>query len=173
MNQEDVVPIYNRVLLNHTKEWSLAFYSSMDGPEGHCAEWRPLPLLPREEAPASLWEDERYKGEKQAIPAEHPRPASPQLTRELPEMQEWAQLRPATPGSDLQNHYMLWLIIINICICSLSLFLIYISWKPCDFLSDKSNGRIFCYNKYCYITIVQKKMILLVHWRNECKLYMT
>jgi len=33
MDKEDVVHIYNGILLSHKKEWNIAIYNNMDGPE--------------------------------------------------------------------------------------------------------------------------------------------
>ena len=35
MDKEDVVHIYNRILLSHKKEWSNAIYSNMDIPRDY------------------------------------------------------------------------------------------------------------------------------------------
>ena len=39
MNKEDVVHIYNGILLSHKKEWNNAICSNMDGPRDYCTKW--------------------------------------------------------------------------------------------------------------------------------------
>ena len=39
MNKEDVVHIYNGIVLSHKKEWNNAICNHMDGPGGYCAKW--------------------------------------------------------------------------------------------------------------------------------------
>ena len=39
MDKEDVVHIYNRILLCHKKEWNNAICSNMDGPRDYHTEW--------------------------------------------------------------------------------------------------------------------------------------
>ena len=40
MNKEDVVYVYNGILLSHKKEWNHAIPSNMDGPRGlYYAKW--------------------------------------------------------------------------------------------------------------------------------------
>ena len=39
MDKEDVVHIYNGILLSHTKEWNNAICSNMDGPRDYHTEW--------------------------------------------------------------------------------------------------------------------------------------
>ena len=39
MDKEDVVYIYNGMLLGNEKEWNLAVCSNMDGTGGYCAKW--------------------------------------------------------------------------------------------------------------------------------------
>ena len=39
MDKEDVIYIYNGILLSHKKEWNSAICSNMDGPRGHNAKW--------------------------------------------------------------------------------------------------------------------------------------
>ena len=36
---EDVIWIYNGILLSHKKEWNTVFCSNMDGPKGYHIEW--------------------------------------------------------------------------------------------------------------------------------------
>ena len=42
MDKEEVVHIYNGILLGHKKEQNLATCNNMDGPRGYCAEWSKL-----------------------------------------------------------------------------------------------------------------------------------
>ena len=39
MDEEDVVHIYNGILLIHKKEWNFAICSNMDGLGGHYVKW--------------------------------------------------------------------------------------------------------------------------------------
>ena len=39
MDKEDVVHIYNGILLSHEKEWNNAICSNMDGPRDYHTEW--------------------------------------------------------------------------------------------------------------------------------------
>ena len=39
MDKEDIIPIYNGILLNHKKEWNNAICSNMDGPRAFHTEW--------------------------------------------------------------------------------------------------------------------------------------
>ena len=39
MNKEDVVNIYNGILISHKKQWNLAIYNNMDGPRGYYVKW--------------------------------------------------------------------------------------------------------------------------------------
>ena len=39
MDKEDVVHIYNGILLSHKKEWNNAIYSNMDGPRDYHTKW--------------------------------------------------------------------------------------------------------------------------------------
>ena len=39
MDKEDVVHIYNGILLNHKKEWNNAICSNMDGPRDYHTKW--------------------------------------------------------------------------------------------------------------------------------------
>ena len=39
MDKEDVVHIYNGILLNHKKEWNSAICSNMDGPRDYHTKW--------------------------------------------------------------------------------------------------------------------------------------
>ena len=39
MDREDVVFIYNRILLSHKKEWNLAICNNMDEPRGFYSKW--------------------------------------------------------------------------------------------------------------------------------------
>ena len=39
IDQEDVVHIYNGILLSHKKEWNNAIYSNMDGPRDYHTKW--------------------------------------------------------------------------------------------------------------------------------------
>ena len=39
MDKEDVVHIYNRILLSHKKEWNNAICSNMDGPSDYHTKW--------------------------------------------------------------------------------------------------------------------------------------
>ena len=39
MDKEDVVHIYNGILLSHKKEWNFAIRSNMDGPRDCHTEW--------------------------------------------------------------------------------------------------------------------------------------
>ena len=39
MDKEDVVHIYNGILLSHKKEWNNAIFSNMDGPRDCHTEW--------------------------------------------------------------------------------------------------------------------------------------
>ena len=39
MDKEDVIYIYNGLLLNHKKEWKFAICNNMDGPRGYYAKW--------------------------------------------------------------------------------------------------------------------------------------
>ena len=39
MDKEDVVHIYNRILLSHYKEWNNAICSNRNGPRDCCTEW--------------------------------------------------------------------------------------------------------------------------------------
>ena len=39
MNKEDVVHIYNGILLGHNKEWNNAICSNIDGPRGDHVKW--------------------------------------------------------------------------------------------------------------------------------------
>ena len=39
MDKEDVVYIYNGMLLSHKKEWSLSICSNMEGPRGYYTQW--------------------------------------------------------------------------------------------------------------------------------------
>ena len=39
MDKEDVIHIYNRILLSHKKEWNNAICSYMDGPGNHHTKW--------------------------------------------------------------------------------------------------------------------------------------
>ena len=39
MDKEDVVHIYNGVLLNHKKEWNNAICSNIDGPRDYHTKW--------------------------------------------------------------------------------------------------------------------------------------
>ena len=39
MEKEDVVHIYNGILLIHKKEWNFAIYGNMDELGGHYAKW--------------------------------------------------------------------------------------------------------------------------------------
>ena len=39
MSKEDVVRIYNGILLSHWKEWNNAIYSNMDGPGDYHTQW--------------------------------------------------------------------------------------------------------------------------------------
>ena len=39
MDKEDIVPIYNGILLNHKKEWNNAICSNMDRPKDYHTEW--------------------------------------------------------------------------------------------------------------------------------------
>ena len=39
MNKEQVVHIYNGILLNHKKEWNNAICSNMDGPRDYHTKW--------------------------------------------------------------------------------------------------------------------------------------
>ena len=39
MDKDDVVHIYNRILLSHEKEWNNAICSNMDGPRDYHAKW--------------------------------------------------------------------------------------------------------------------------------------
>ena len=38
-DKEDVAHIYNRILLNHWKEWNNAICSNIDGPGYYSTEW--------------------------------------------------------------------------------------------------------------------------------------
>ena len=40
MDKEDMVHIYNGILLNHQEEWNKAIYSNMDAHKGYHTEWR-------------------------------------------------------------------------------------------------------------------------------------
>ena len=40
MDKEDVVHIYNGILLSHKKEWNNAICSDMDGPRDCHTEWK-------------------------------------------------------------------------------------------------------------------------------------
>ena len=40
MDKEDVVHIYNGILLSHKKEWNNAICSNMDGPRDYHTKWR-------------------------------------------------------------------------------------------------------------------------------------
>ena len=42
MDKEDMVHIYNRVLLSHSKEWNKVICSNMDGPRDCHTEWSKL-----------------------------------------------------------------------------------------------------------------------------------
>ena len=42
MDKEDVVHIYNGILLSHKKEWNNAICSNMDGPRDYCTKWSKL-----------------------------------------------------------------------------------------------------------------------------------
>ena len=42
MDKEDVVYIYNGILLSHKKEWNFAICSNMDRLGGHYAKWNKL-----------------------------------------------------------------------------------------------------------------------------------
>ena len=37
--KEDLIHIWNGILLGYTKEWNLAIYNNMDGPRGYYAKW--------------------------------------------------------------------------------------------------------------------------------------
>ena len=39
MDEEDVVYLYNRLLLSHTEEWNNAVCSDMDGPRDYRTKW--------------------------------------------------------------------------------------------------------------------------------------
>ena len=39
MDKEDVVHIYNGILLSHKKEWNNAFCNNMDGPTDYHTKW--------------------------------------------------------------------------------------------------------------------------------------
>ena len=39
MDKEDVVHIYNTILLHHVKEWNNTICSNMDGPEDYHTKW--------------------------------------------------------------------------------------------------------------------------------------
>ena len=39
MGKEDVVYIYNGVLLSHKKEWNTVIYSNIDGPTDYHSKW--------------------------------------------------------------------------------------------------------------------------------------
>ena len=39
MDKEDVVHIYNGILLSHIKEWNNAICSNMDGPRDYHTKW--------------------------------------------------------------------------------------------------------------------------------------
>ena len=39
MDKEDVVHIYNGILLNHKKEWNNAICSNMNGPRDYHTKW--------------------------------------------------------------------------------------------------------------------------------------
>ena len=39
MNKEDIVHIYNGILLNHKKELNNAIWSNMDGPRDYHTKW--------------------------------------------------------------------------------------------------------------------------------------
>ena len=39
MDKEDVVPMYNGILLSHKKEWNNAICSYMDGPSDYHTKW--------------------------------------------------------------------------------------------------------------------------------------
>ena len=39
MDKEDVVHIYNAILLSHKKEQNIAIYNNMDGPRDYCTRW--------------------------------------------------------------------------------------------------------------------------------------
>ena len=39
MGKEDIVHIYNGILLSHRKKWNFAICSNMDGIGGHYAKW--------------------------------------------------------------------------------------------------------------------------------------
>ena len=42
MDKEDVLHIYNRILLSHKKEWNNVICSNMDGPRDCHTEWNKL-----------------------------------------------------------------------------------------------------------------------------------
>ena len=39
IDKEDMVHIYNRILLSHKKEWNNAICSNMDGPRDYHTKW--------------------------------------------------------------------------------------------------------------------------------------
>ena len=39
MDKEDMVHIYNEILLSHIKEWNNAICSNMDGPRDYNTKW--------------------------------------------------------------------------------------------------------------------------------------
>ena len=39
MDEEDVIHIYNEILLSHKKEWNNAIYSNMEGPRDSHTKW--------------------------------------------------------------------------------------------------------------------------------------
>ena len=46
MDKEDVVHIYNRILLSHKKEWNNAICTNMTGPSDYHTQWIPQGLMP-------------------------------------------------------------------------------------------------------------------------------
>ena len=39
MDKEDVICVYNGILLTYKKEWNLAIYDNMNTPRGYYAKW--------------------------------------------------------------------------------------------------------------------------------------
>ena len=44
MDKEDVVCMYNGILLTHQKEWTNTIFSNLDGPRDCYAEWSKLEM---------------------------------------------------------------------------------------------------------------------------------
>ena len=55
MDKEDMVHIYNEILLSHIKEWNNAICSNMDGPRDYNTKWSKIIIL------SEVNQTEKYK----------------------------------------------------------------------------------------------------------------